>query len=115
MSRITTHVLDTAVGRPAVGLSVALERLAADGSAAQVGAGMTDADGRVRDLLAPGRVLEAGDYRLRFETGAYFTRERREHFYPVVHVTFRVAAGASMHYHVPLLLNPFGFSTYRGS
>ena len=114
MSTITTHVLDTSLGRPAVGLSVALERVASDGSASQIGAGMTDADGRIKDLLAPGRTLDAGDYRLRFETGPYFARDRRDNFYPVVHVTFRVA-GPAAHYHVPLLLNPFGFSTYRGS
>jgi 5-hydroxyisourate hydrolase len=114
MSTITTHVLDTSLGRPAVGLSVALERLGPDGAGLQIGAGMTDADGRVRDLLAPGQSAEPGDYRLRFETGAYFARTNRDGFYPVVHVTFHIADGDG-HYHVPLLLNPFGFSTYRGS
>ncbi|MDB4887083.1 MAG: hydroxyisourate hydrolase [Gemmatimonadetes bacterium] len=114
MSTITTHVLDTALGRPATSLSVALERLAADGRSTQIGAGMTDDDGRVRDLLAPGQVLDPGTYRLRFETGPYFARDGRDAFYPVVQVTFRVAAGGG-HYHVPLLLNPFGYSTYRGS
>lgn len=113
MSTITTHVLDTSTGRPAAGLSVVLERLGADGSAARIGAGTTNDDGRIRDLLAAGETLTAGEYRLRFDTGAWFAREGREAFYPVVHVTFRIAADA--HYHVPLLLNPFGYSTYRGS
>lgn len=113
-STITTHVLDTSVGRPAVGISVSLERVGANGEAVQIGAGMSDADGRIRDLLAPGQTIEPGDYRLRFETGAHFAREGREIFYPVVHVTFRVASGGG-HYHVPLLLTPFGYSTYRGS
>jgi 5-hydroxyisourate hydrolase len=114
MNTITTHVLDTALGRPAAGVSVALERLDANGAARQVGAGMTDADGRTRDLLAPGQTVPAGEYRLRFETGAYFARDGREAFYPFVEVAFRVASERA-HYHVPLLLNPFGYSTYRGS
>ena len=114
MSTITTHVLDTALGRPAAKLSVALERLDAQGKGTQVGAGMTNDDGRVQDLLAPGQRLDPGTYRLRFETGAYFARDSREAFYPVVQVTFRVTDVAG-HYHVPLLLNPFGYSTYRGS
>jgi 5-hydroxyisourate hydrolase len=114
MSTITTHVLDTSLGRPATGLSIALERLGPKGAATQIGAGMTDDDGRVRDLLAPGQVLDPATYRLRFETAPYFARDGRETFYPVVLVTFRVDAGSG-HYHVPLLLNPFGYSTYRGS
>jgi len=114
MSTITTHVLDTALGCPAAGISVALERLVSDGTARQIGAGMTDKDGRIRDLLAPGQSADAGEYRLRFETGAYFARDGREAFYPFVEVAFRVGADRE-HYHVPLLLNPFGYSTYRGS
>lgn len=113
MSSITSHVLDTTLGRPAAGVSVALYRLAADVGATKVGGGMTDDDGRVRTLLPPGTVLEAGDYRLHFDTGGYFAREGRECFYPSVDVTFRIVADG--HYHVPLLLNPFGYSTYRGS
>jgi 5-hydroxyisourate hydrolase len=113
MSTITTHVLDTALGRPAAGVSVSLERLASSETGAQIGAGMTNDDGRITDLMAPGQRLDPGTYRLRFETGAYFARDGRESFYPVVQVTFRITADA--HYHVPLLLNPFGYSTYRGS
>lgn len=114
MSTITTHVLDTALGRPAAGVSVSLERLDPDGGANRIGTGTTDGDGRIRDLLAPGQTIAEGSYRLRFETGAYFAREGREGFYPFVEVSFHVRAGRE-HYHVPLLLNPFGYSTYRGS
>jgi 5-hydroxyisourate hydrolase len=113
MSSITTHVLDTSLGRPAVGVAVALYRLSADLGATKVGGGTTDDDGRIRALLPAGATLDAGDYRLHFDTGGYFARDGRECFYPAVDVTFRIAADA--HYHVPLLLNPYGYSTYRGS
>lgn len=114
MSTITTHVLDTALGKPATGVAVALERVGSSGAPILMGAGMTDADGRVRDLLAPGETLDAGVYRLRFATAPYFERDGRESFYPVVVVEFTVS-GPSAHYHVPLLLSPYGYSTYRGS
>lgn len=111
-SPITTHVLDISVGRPARGVAIALERL--EGSAAQeLGRGVTDDDGRVTTLLAPGS-LRSGTYRLRFEVGAYFEAEGRPSFYPHVEIVFAVAA-TDEHYHVPLLLSPFGYSTYRGS
>jgi 5-hydroxyisourate hydrolase len=110
MSRITTHVLDTSRGLPAAGVSVALERETEDGWAS-VGRGETDADGRLKSLT--GAEVEAGTYRLTFETGAYFAAHGVESFYPRVAVTFSVNAGE--HYHVPLLVNPFGYSTYRGS
>lgn len=104
---ISTHVLDTAAGSPAPGLSVRLER--GSGEAWDVvGEGVTDGDGRLGDL---GSELVAGTYRLRFDTGAY--HEGRG-FYPEVVVTFEVA-DPSQHHHVPLLLSPFGYSTYRGS
>jgi 5-hydroxyisourate hydrolase len=113
MSAITTHVLDTARGRPAAGVEVALERV--DGGRAEVLArGTTDADGRLRDLLAPGAPLAAGTYRLVFHTGAYFRAQGVDGFYPEVPVLFQVRDGEA-HYHVPLLLSPFGYSTYRGS
>ena len=111
---LSTHVLDTAAGVPARGVGVTLEQITADGAAAFVGRGTTDADGRVRDLLAPGEVLAAGIYRLRFDTGAYFAASGRETLYPEVAVLFRVSEGIG-HYHVPLLLSPFGYTTYRGS
>jgi 5-hydroxyisourate hydrolase len=113
MSRITTHILDTSRGRPAAGVVVALERESEDGWIA-VGRGSSDADGRVRDLMEEGAEVEAGTYRLTFETGTYFAARCVESFYPRVTVTFRVGS-AGEHYHVPLLVNPFGYSTYRGS
>ena len=110
MSGITTHVLDTSRGRPAAGVRVALER-ETEGGPVAVGGGVTDADGRAKDLTGAG--AEAGTYRLTFETGAYFAALGVESFYPRVVVVFSVGAGE--HYHVPLLVNPFGYSTYRGS
>jgi 5-hydroxyisourate hydrolase len=103
---ITTHVLDTARGRPAVGVPIVLESAAGE----SLGAGVTDADGRLRDL----GTVEPGRYRLIFDTGAYFAAGGQDGFYPEVVVTFTVAQGED-HYHVPLLLNPYGYSTYRGS
>jgi 5-hydroxyisourate hydrolase len=113
MSTISTHVLDTALGRPAVGISVWLERIDSSGAVTRLGAGTTDSDGRVRTLLAGGS-LEQGDYRLRFDTAAYLAQAGHAIFYPAVSVDFRVAETGA-HYHVPLLLSPFGYSTYRGS
>ncbi|MBX3155438.1 MAG: hydroxyisourate hydrolase [Deltaproteobacteria bacterium] len=109
---ITTHVLDTAAGRPGAGIAIALERL--DGTAwVAVGHGATDDDGRLRTLTPPGPVAE-GTYRIRFDTGAYLASRGQAGFFPVVEIQFTVADGAQ-HYHVPLLLSPFGYSTYRGS
>lgn len=111
-SPITTHILDTARGRPAAGVAVLLERQ--DGTAfAAVGEGKTDDDGRVTDLMAAG-TLQAGVYRISFDTDGYHRSIGVEGFYPSVSINFRVDA-ADEHYHVPLLLNPFGYSTYRGS
>jgi 5-hydroxyisourate hydrolase len=102
MAGITTHVLDTAKGRPAQGIAVTLEVLR--GEWVVVGRGTTDADGRLR-TLTDGVALERAAYRLTFQTGGFF---------PEVAITFRVDDPAQ-HYHVPLLLSPFGFTTYRGS
>ena len=113
MSAITTHVLDTSRGRPAAGVPVTLEYLAVEGGEV-VGRGRTDADGRLRDLVPPGRALAAGSYRLTFDTAAYFGERGAETFYPSVHIVFFVRDAAE-HYHVPLLLSPYGYSTYRGS
>ena len=108
MGTLSTHVLDTTRGAPAAGLAISLT--AADGSA--LGSGVTDGDGRV-GALGPDR-LPAGDYTLTFDTGGYFTASGVTGFYPSVAITFTVA-DAEAHYHVPLLLNPYGYSTYRGS
>jgi 5-hydroxyisourate hydrolase len=104
MSAITTHVLDTAAGRPAVGIPVRLEGY----GGAVLGAGVTDQDGRVHSLGPD--TIAAGRYRLVFDTADYFD----DSFFPEVVVTFTVTA-PDQHYHVPILLSPFAFSTYRGS
>lgn len=112
---VTTHVLDTARGRPAHGVRVELEARD-DGAGAVwrlVGGGTTNADGRVPDLLGD-QVLAAGVYRLTFDTGRWFADRGVTAFYPVVEITFEIT-GAGQHHHVPLLLSPFGYSTYRGS
>jgi 5-hydroxyisourate hydrolase len=121
-SAITTHVLDTARGLPAAGVAVRLERVPGDGQPPlgqpplgqpPLGQSVTDADGRARDV-GPA-VLPPGIYRLVFDTGAYFASQGPEPaFFPEVTVTFRVD-GQSRHHHVPLLLSPFAYSTYRGS
>ena len=113
MSGITTHVLDTALGRPASGIRVELARIDAAGRWQPVAQGDTDADGRLRTLLPAGTPIVPGTYRLTFETGRYFEAQDISAFYPHVIVTFTVAGDA--HYHVPLLLSPFGYSTYRGT
>jgi 5-hydroxyisourate hydrolase len=113
MSGITTHVLDTSLGRPASGVSVRLERR--EGSAwAELARGATDADGRCKNLLPDGTGLQPSVYRLSFDTAEYFGRRGLPTFYPEVVVVFEVREPAQ-HHHVPLLLSPFGYSTYRGS
>jgi 5-hydroxyisourate hydrolase len=111
---VTTHVLDTSRGRPAPGVHVMLERRQPDGEWTRVGDGHTDADGRVGTLMSAHAAALPGVYRLTFDTGRYFSALDVRAFYPNVTVTFEVADSGG-HYHVPLLLNPFGYSTYRGS
>lgn len=108
MSFVTAHVLDAVAGKPAAGLSLAL----ADGDGKQIASGTTNSDGRVGEL-GPER-LGAGIYRITFDTGGYFAAQGRPTFYPRVTVDFTVEAG-QQHYHIPLLLSPFAYSTYRGS
>ena len=110
MSAITTHVLDTARGAPAAGVAVTLAIRSSDSGWVTLGKAVTDADGRARDLLPQGQMLKAGTYRLLFDTGAYLP----EGLYPEVAVTFRVADPARP-CHIPLLLSPYGYTTYRGS
>ncbi len=112
MSPITTHVLDTARGRPAAGVPVLLELRSGSETWTERGRGTTDADGRIKDLVAG--PLVPGVYRLTFDTAAYFRAQKLEAFYPYVAIVFEVRDPAS-HHHVPLLLSPFGYSTYRGS
>ncbi|MBC2934769.1 hydroxyisourate hydrolase [Nocardioides sp. zg-1228] len=106
MASLSTHVLDTSAGRPAAGVRVTLETV--DGTV--LASAVTDADGRVGELASD---VPRGEARIRFATGAWFAAAGVEAFYPEVAVTF--AVGADEHYHVPLLLNPYGYSTYRGS
>jgi|SRR5262252_9590865 len=113
VSGITTHVLDTSHGRPAQGVPVTLE-IEAAGRWTQIGSGETNADGRITDLVPPETNLAAGVYRLIFDTGKYFANRQVETFYPHVTIVFQLPDPAQ-HYHVPLLLSPFGYSTYRGS
>jgi 5-hydroxyisourate hydrolase len=107
MSGITTHVLDTANGRPAAGVPITLERRNGD-AWTQIGSGVTDADGRLRTLTGPD--IDTGTYRITFDTRSYFP----DGFFPETSIVFDVR-DAAQHYHVPLLLSPFGYSTYRGS
>ncbi|TNE85972.1 MAG: hydroxyisourate hydrolase [Deltaproteobacteria bacterium] len=109
-SPITTHVLDTATGRPAEGCPLTLFAVH-DEIYTELASGVTNADGRVTDLLAPGS-LTPGRYRMTFDVATYFGDAPS--FYPVVHVDFLIVA-TDEHYHVPLLLSPYGYSTYRGS
>ena len=121
MSTISTHILDTSLGKPAAGVRVSLERVHAAGSTARanaasttstIAAASTDANGRIPTMGDSG--IAPGTYNLRFDTAEYFSRAKRPVFYPEVVVTFRFEA-ADEHFHIPLLLSPFGYSTYRGS
>ena len=113
MSNLSTHVLDVALGRPAAGLAVHLE-VEEGGGWRELARGATNADGRIAPLLPAGTALAAATYRLTFDTGAYFTGRGVEGFYPYAQVAFTVR-DPGQHHHVPLLLSPFGYSTYRGS
>lgn len=112
MSEITTHVLDTSRGLPAVGFQVELQFKSGDSWKTR-GSGRTDGNGRCSGLLG-GNKLEAGTYRLLFNAGDYYRDLRIETFYSEISIVFEVAHPET-HYHVPLLINPFGYSTYRGS
>jgi 5-hydroxyisourate hydrolase len=109
---ISTHVLDTMRGTPAAGLDVALSRREPNGNWKPIGQGVTDSDGRVRELAED--ELEPGEYRLEFATQPYFERSGLSAFYPQVIVVFNLEDSGG-HLHVPLLLSPFGYTTYRGT
>ncbi len=113
MSGISTHVLDVSRGVAASGVGVVLERLAS-GAWVAVSSLVTDADGRIKALLPPGVPSVPGDYRIRFATGAYWASRGEACFHPAIEVTFRVA-DPTIHHHVPLLVSPFGYTTYRGT
>jgi 5-hydroxyisourate hydrolase len=114
MSAITTHVLDTARGRPADGVRVMLEQIDSKDQWHAVGHGVTDRNGRLRTLMAESVRPVPGTYRLMFDARAYFSQLGVQSFFPMVIVTFEVSNAAD-HYHVPLLLSPFGYTAYRGS
>ncbi|MBN8220900.1 MAG: hydroxyisourate hydrolase [Spirochaetes bacterium] len=110
MKSISTHILDISRGKPAANVPVKLAYLQG-GTFSDVAAGTTDADGRVRDWQF---TMAAGTYRIRFEIAGYFESLNEKCFYPYVEIVFHVD-NAGQHYHVPLLLSAFGYSTYRGS
>jgi 5-hydroxyisourate hydrolase len=110
---ISTHILDTARGMPARGVPVKLERAAGD-AWELVGDGETDVDGRVKALIPDGVALTPNAYRITFDTHAYARKNMLECFFPLVMIVFDVR-DSSQHYHVPLLLSPYGYATYRGS
>jgi len=114
MNRISTHVLDTTLGKPAKDVLVRLERRESGGEWAPLGSSSTDGDGRCAQLLPENKVLRAGLYRLAFDTESYHSAQKMEGFYPVVEITFQVKEGAT-HVHIPLLLSPHSYTTYRGS
>jgi hydroxyisourate hydrolase len=112
VSQLTTHVLDTSVGRPGKNISIKLQT-ETEGKWSTIAQGITNDDGRIPDLLAPERILPASNYKLVFDTEGYFQLQKVRGFYPAVEIQFSIAD--DQHYHVPLLINPFGYSTYRGS
>ncbi len=113
MSSISTHVLDLVRGGPAQGVPISLEHLGEDGGWHELANGFTDGDGRIKDLAPRGGDLH-GTFRITFDTGVYFARIGAANFYPYVPVVFHIPS-IGEHYHVPLLLGPYGYSTYRGS
>ena len=113
MSQITTHVLDTALGKPAAGIYLTLSHWLND-QWQQLGSGTTNQDGRVSDLLDDDTVLSAGRYKVSFQLEDYAIKQNTSLFYPYADIVFEIE-GDGQHYHIPLLLSPFGYSTYRGS
>jgi hydroxyisourate hydrolase len=114
MSRISTHVLDVSLGKPAKDVSVRLERREHSGEWAMLFSSRTGSDGRCAQLLPPNQTLIAGVYRLNFDTASYFQAQDVATLYPLIEVAFQVLEGES-EFHIPLLLSPYGYTTYRGS
>jgi 5-hydroxyisourate hydrolase len=110
---ISTHILDTALGRPAGAVPVTLSRLK-NNTWSLINEAVTDVDGRCKQLLPPNQTLQAATYRIRFETATYFERIRVQGLYPYIEITFTVS-DEKQHYHIPLLLTANGYTTYRGS
>lgn len=114
MKRISTHVLDVALGKPAKDVPVQLERQESAGEWRVLNLLRTDNDGRCAQLLPENEILRAGTYRVAFDTASYHRAQQIDGLYPVVEITFHVRDGES-HFHIPLLLSPHGYTTYRGS
>jgi hydroxyisourate hydrolase len=112
MSQITTHILDTSIGKPAAGVSIHLQKPTKDGWE-NLATGVTNNDGRIPDLLGKEIKLYPGVYSMLFDVAEYFAQKEIISFYPSIRIEFETFDDA--HYHIPLLLNPFGYSTYRGS
>jgi len=113
MSQITTHVLDTSRGIPASGVPITLFQKK-ENEWTKLASGITNSDGRIGEFLPKEQKLAAGIYRMHFQTESYFNSQKKQGFYPYVDVVFQLDDSGS-HYHVPLLLSAFGYSTYRGS
>jgi len=114
VKRISTHVLDVAQGRPAKDVPVRLERQESSGGWTVLGSSRTDGEGRCGQLLPGNDTLRAGVYRLAFDTASYHVAQKIHGLYPVVEIIFQVRDGDSQ-FHIPLLLSPYGYTTYRGS
>lgn len=112
MSRISTHILNTSTGKPAAGVNISLSYFK-DGSWIDSGEDITDKDGRISSLLNENALIEKGVYKIKFMTGNYFKNNGLKFFYPYVEIIFEV--DSDEHYHIPLLISPFGYTTYRGS
>lgn len=112
MSQLTTHVLDTARGKPAAGIRVVLHT-SQSGNWLETATGITNPDGRIPDLLPQNTLLAGGTYKLTFFTQFYFDQTGTTTFYPYVEIVFQI--NSPTHYHIPLLISPFGYTTYRGS
>jgi 5-hydroxyisourate hydrolase len=112
MSLITTHILDTTIGKPAQGVTIKLYQQK-NNQWIELAKGVTNRDGRITDLLGKDVVLELGIYKMKFLVKEYFDMMQTAAFYPFIEITFEIKS--QEHYHIPLLLNPFGYSTYRGS
>src|SRR5262245_53175946 len=114
MSKVTSHILDTTVGRPASGISVLLEHESAQQGWVPVGDAVSNPDGRVGNLVPAGLTLRIGRYRLLFDTGPYYAEKNLQAFFPQVCVIFHVH-DPEQHYHLPLLISRYSFTTYRGT
>lgn len=112
MSQITTHILDTTSGKPAKNVRINLYQ-SENNSWIEIATGITNTDGRITNLLSDNKSLDIGIYKMKFFTSEYFINKKLSTFYPFVEVVFEI--NNEEHYHIPLLLNPFGYTTYRGS